>query len=587
MSPTRDEAAHLAAGIEYWRTGRAELYNVNPPLVRLWATLPIAICTDLVVPRTPEFGDKTVRQEFVRGKLLRDELGNSFLGYLNTARYMCVPIVLLGTLGVYLLARQIFCETAGTVAAAAWALNPIVLGYGALYTCDIAAGSAGVWAVYAGLLAHRHGTPVDAIVAGVLLGFAIATKSVWIIAILLWPIGAILLLASRSCVRVRCLTPTKNPGPTLVRTASRGACLVLLILLSAWLVVLGSYRFVDTFRTLDEFEFVSDFLNGGEVAKGNRFVGTMLGRVPVPFPGALVRGIDQQWQDFDEPSDSFLFGQWQQGGWWYYYLMALSLKLPLGLLAMVAISILTLRVRMEALLVCFGIPAVLFLLVSAKTNMNEHTRYLWSALPFIAILASGVFVGTTRTSFVGIPLKGLRVLSFVCLIWIVHQGFGTWPFGLSYSNELTGGPSHTSKYLAGSNVDWNHGWLAVRDWLSREGQEMPCVLVEPDPGYFDCIGIPTSQSVPRKVRESGWEENAVILISTENRMGMSRPRHAFEPWVLRDYDLIGCCVEKRIVSFEEATRMEGVRWYSPSGTRDARSGNGDRSDAEAKFYRTN
>lgn len=39
LSPNPDEFAHLVAGISYWRTGEANLYNVNPPLVRLVAGL--------------------------------------------------------------------------------------------------------------------------------------------------------------------------------------------------------------------------------------------------------------------------------------------------------------------------------------------------------------------------------------------------------------------------------------------------------------------------------------------------------------------------------------------------------------------
>jgi len=40
-SPTLNEPAHLVAGISHWKFGRFDIYNVNPPLVKLVAALPV------------------------------------------------------------------------------------------------------------------------------------------------------------------------------------------------------------------------------------------------------------------------------------------------------------------------------------------------------------------------------------------------------------------------------------------------------------------------------------------------------------------------------------------------------------------
>ncbi|MFV0444805.1 MAG: hypothetical protein ACK5Q5_14630, partial [Planctomycetaceae bacterium] len=40
-SPTMLEPALLASGLSHWEFGRFELYRVNPPLVRMVATLPV------------------------------------------------------------------------------------------------------------------------------------------------------------------------------------------------------------------------------------------------------------------------------------------------------------------------------------------------------------------------------------------------------------------------------------------------------------------------------------------------------------------------------------------------------------------
>src|ERR1700721_748339 len=38
--PTRNEGAHVPAGLYYWHNGTFGLYNVNPPLWKMLATIP-------------------------------------------------------------------------------------------------------------------------------------------------------------------------------------------------------------------------------------------------------------------------------------------------------------------------------------------------------------------------------------------------------------------------------------------------------------------------------------------------------------------------------------------------------------------
>jgi hypothetical protein len=67
-SPTIDEVGHLPAGLSHWQLGRFEMYRVNPPLVRMVATLPVVLAR-------PEMDwsllleDKYTKQaEFIVGK---------------------------------------------------------------------------------------------------------------------------------------------------------------------------------------------------------------------------------------------------------------------------------------------------------------------------------------------------------------------------------------------------------------------------------------------------------------------------------------------------------------------------------------
>ena len=44
--PGWDEVGHLPAGISHWKTGRFDLYRVNPPLPRMIATAPLVFLDD-------------------------------------------------------------------------------------------------------------------------------------------------------------------------------------------------------------------------------------------------------------------------------------------------------------------------------------------------------------------------------------------------------------------------------------------------------------------------------------------------------------------------------------------------------------
>lgn len=117
-----------------------------------------------------------------------DENIETAFGKLVSARRSIIPVVVVGTVAIFLLGSLIISRIAGCVAAALWALNPITLGYGIFVGCDIAAGSIGAWAVLSLLIAFQSPKWTNYAIAGICLGLAILTKSTWIIGLVLWPL---------------------------------------------------------------------------------------------------------------------------------------------------------------------------------------------------------------------------------------------------------------------------------------------------------------------------------------------------------------------------------------------------------------
>lgn len=547
LSPNPDEFAHLVAGISYWRTGEASLYNVNPPLVRLVAALP-CVLRGVRVPELDLKVDRTTRREFAFGERFIEENPQAAFSHLVIARRACLVFVVSGTVAVILLAGLLINNQAGLVAGWIWAFNPITLGYSIQLGCDIPGASVGAWALLSSALAIEKPTRKNVFIAGICLGLAIATKSTWIVATTLWPIGFI---AIWGYVRIS--------GSNKRFTKFSNLKLAQLVGIVSWILFLAigviflAYRGHGILTQLEDYTFVSASLSGSTPV-GNRFRGTWAGAVPIPFPRSFVEGIDQQWEDFDRPRWAFLFGKWKLGGWWWYYIAALFVKMPIGwiLLLLASMRHASKDPRLIAIGIC--LPVFFIAIVSLKINMNEHSRYVWQVLPMLAVIAS-TSVAYSSTTF-------WKMTSLSLVAWIVGAGLLTFPFGIAYSNELFGGPSRISTHLASSNVDWSQGWVAARKWLSSDrNRDRSIGIVSPAWYPLSVIGIETIDDDPL-TEESTFAPDVpiLVLVCIHDRMEIERSnRNAFS--IARKIKTIAYCVEVYEFPFVERFRLHGTKQY--------------------------
>jgi hypothetical protein len=240
---------------------------------------------------------------------------------------------------------------------------------------------------------------------------------------------------------------TLNPQPFWLREAGM---LALRMLIGLYVLNLG-YGFEGSFTQLKDYHFVSNLFTGKSVDvtlrvtkptnphaeredyTHNRFADSWLGALPTPFPRNYLLGIDITQRDFENYGrPSYLRGQWRDHGWWYYYIYACAIKVPLGLwlLGFFALFVrianahkkgrqspttegellqlhsglnhtknptfstsltansqqLTASCRDEFILLFPAI--VIFTIVSSKTGMNEHMRYVLPAFPYVFIFIS-------------------------------------------------------------------------------------------------------------------------------------------------------------------------------------------------------
>jgi len=464
-SPTTDELGHLPSGLSYYEFGTFSLYKVNPPLIKAVGALPVWLAgPEMDWSRTE--GGFARRPEWTIGAKFMEANGKQTFWYFTLARLACIPFLVLGALSCYWWAKDVYGRASGRFALALWCVSPTIMAYGGLFTPDAGATGLGVFACLCFRRWLVQPSWGRALVAGVALGLVELGKMTWLVLFVLWPIAWILWLLLS--LRVQ---PTTRPTTQAGQLTG--------ILLSGLCVLNAGYLFEGSGTDLGSYRFVSHTLGGvvpdnsNLTANGNRFSGTIWARIPVPLPTTYLTGLDLQKRDFEMPEVyvSYLRGEYRRGGWWYYYIYGLAIKEPVGLWGIVALAI-WVRVRSrlfvgrdEMLLLLFALGLLAF--VSAQTGFNHHLRYAMPTLPFLFIWASGVMTCD------GPRARWVRTAALGCLAYAALSVASTFPFCMSYFNELVGGPRNGRHHLAQSNTDWGQDAFELKRWYDAHPDARP------------------------------------------------------------------------------------------------------------------
>ena len=511
-SVTHDEYWHIPVGLLHWQSGRFDWENLNPPLVRMLATMP------LTVTAQPGQINEPTDQIWSYGDDLFAANRNNYRPLLIQAR---IPIVVLSLLTAWLLgcwATELFGIRAGVFALILWCTSPTVLASASLVTTDL---GASFFFALAGWRAWKFASQPDwrnTGLLGVCLGLAQLAKYT---SVILWPLSLLLvfLLRTKSTRTSKGDAATRH-GATenaVPPTGSlfKGWCAAIVISI---LVLNFGYLFQGTGTALSSYQFSSKAMRRIQLAAGP------LSDVPVPTPTDWLQGIDHQRQMMEADHPVYLNGEWSLHGFRGYYLYVLWYKLPhvaqLLLLA-AAVRFWVSRSDRRQLRIAAGLllPVVVLLVLASGSGMQLGIRYVLPVLPFLVVftasLAESLTLRTTRSHQL---LASLIVASL--LASLRHH-----PHHLAYFNELAGGPENGWVLLSDSNIDWGQDLYGLKLWL-RENQ-----VDRPHLAWFGTqppsdLGI-HAQRVPSPVRTGTAPEPGIYAVSVCLLQG--RPTPIWEP----------------------------------------------------------
>ena len=475
-SVTVDEFAHLPSGIYYWQTGNLKLYHHNPPLLKMWAALPVK-STKLQVP-------KTINNRW--------QLGLQFM-FQNTRNYHLnfvlgrIMIIILSLLTGYILllfVKKIMGIKAGLFALFLYTFSPNIIAHSYLVTTDLGVTFGIITTLYTFWLYLQRPSYKNIALCSFCFGVALLIKFSTLILLITLPFLAFLYyLFNRE--EMDCKKYLKG---------------LLLIFLGAIFVVNCGYVFDGSFTLLKNYNFSSKLCLKLQTA--------LPGNIPIPLPTEYIQGFDhQKYEAGNTPVLYYLCGQYSTKGWWYYFPMAMLLKTPIPLLLLITWGLfLIFRQKGRNAVFYYYILSfvAIFFFICCMFVMNIGLRYLLPIYPFLFIISARVSKERGKKARIGMSLL---------LIWLAITTISIYPHHLSYFNEIAKGADNGYKYLADSNLDWGQDLIFLRRYMKKNNIQTIYMsnfgLI--DPGIYGIDYKPLT-AVPAK---------GYIAISANHLLGIS------------------------------------------------------------------
>ena len=455
--PTFDEPAHLAAGYGYWTAGAFKLNPEHPPLLKLLWSFPLLFSDAPPYPH-PIAGTSKFNHWKV-GNAWLFESGASPRTLLDPARRVNLALGSLLVLLVGWVCLRVWQSRLAAVAGCAFAAaEPTLLALSCVLSTDLGVTLFGFLTCY--LVWEYASAPSRGLMMGVgiSLGLLLGSKfsAVGIVAGLVAAGASFLIKGGRMAM------------PGKVESRCSGPALELAIRLGVIAILTMSVTYAIVYFP--------------EWAKGLRFQLTR---------GAHGDGV------------MYLSGEVTRHGWLHYFLVALALKLPLGLLiasgASAAWRITQRRPQLRSVFLL--VPPIVFFALASYSRVNIGIRVVLPVLPFLFVLGAGLATpGCCRVVRAGVLA--------VVLGWCAYTAEQSSPNEIAYINEITGGSARGKLHLADSNLDWGQGLPQLRKWMVQE--EVPVVYLayfgtdRPEahgirfhvlPGYGR-VGDPGGETVP-------------------------------------------------------------------------------------------
>ncbi|MFB3828396.1 MAG: glycosyltransferase family 39 protein [Bryobacteraceae bacterium] len=436
---TYDEAAHLAAGYAYLKTGAARINVEHPPLAKLLAALPL-LALDPQLPR--EHATNAEQMQFGDDFLYGNRVPADTL--LLAGRAVTMLVSLAFGLALALWTRRRFGDAAALAALLFYCLDPNILAHGRYVTTDVPMAAVyfltcAAWAAYL-----ESGRRRELALSGLALGLALCTKFS----------AATLLFVMAALYGVHWWQHPKRHSLWGLTGSLGGAGVIAVAVIAAvyWPETRHSWN-----RPLESELDITCFTSRILYVAG----------VVLHLPAhAWLIGLNYVASHNKSGHDAYLLGQFSRQGWWYYFPVAFAVKSTAAALIAACIALLaSVKGKWRAAPFTWyvlAIPPLIFFAASVTSRINIGLRHILPVYPFLYIASAAVLVSWKRKRW---------AMSLLALLAGLHaaESLRIYPHYLAFFNFAAGGPESGPRYLLDSNLDWGQDLKNLKAWTDAHG----------------------------------------------------------------------------------------------------------------------
>jgi hypothetical protein len=475
---------HLLAGYRYWQCGDFGVNPEHPPFLKLVAALPVlSMNAHKELPPCASYATGT-GEDFSHAR--RWFYANDAEALLFWARMSAGLFLVAMAIVVFFSARSMFGTGTAVFALALTVFEPNLLGLGPYVMTDMALTCCLFATVYALYCYTRQPIPARLLLCGLLMGFTLAAKHSGIL------IGPILLALVLAQLLMDWRVQRELPGehsrilPRMVlRWTGRLAAIFVISVIVLW--AFYGFRFAARPNNTPMTISLDHYIQAGQEFRGEKSF-TVVHVIPALshwklLPESYLYGLANVLMLVEQGKPARILGKTYPVGQWFYFPVTFLKGATLGFLALLALGATNLPFWRQHWRkgVLLALPAVIFMAVAMRSQLNLGLRHILPIFPFlIVIAAAGAWALGER----------FRTAKYAIVILVAAHlvaSVGSYPNYRDYTNEAFGGPVGNYFRLAGRNA--GPDVVQVREYLAREHVDS-CWMAERWTIDFDYYRIP-------------------------------------------------------------------------------------------------
>jgi hypothetical protein len=506
-----DELPHLPAGYSYLTQKDMRINPEHPPLIKDIAAIPLLFMKNLNFPKENKSWTTDINGQWDFGNQFLFKSGNSADEMIFYGRMMMILVLMVFAVLLFYFVYKNFGGPVAILSLFLFCFSPTILAHGRLVTTDIGASFGVFLTIFTFFNFLKNPSKKNILFASLALAFAELAKFSNII---LFPyliiITFIWWLINRKDFKKLALN-------------------LILIFVLTFIFILPIYQYhvlnYPLEKQFSDTQFLLKNLNNDFI------VNSLLWMTDKPIFRAYAQyflGVFMAMTRAVGGNTTYFWGEITNVGWLSYFPVVYFLKesLPFHILTIIALvfAIFSLIFRQKTgdflkdiknllqkyfLEFCIFAYVVVYWATALKSNLNIGVRHLLPAILLTYILvAIGIYKFLEKQNRLKIKVFFIALL----LSWQAAGIFFTFPYFISYFNEIGGTYKNGYQYVVDSNYDWGQGLKRLKNWTEENKIEKI---------YIDYFGGADLDYYFRNKYEKWWGQRNRSEIAPGNYLAIS------------------------------------------------------------------